>query len=51
MEADEIQQKLSQITASPIGEHLADMVKPTLYLPIHEATAPEQAKPKIYGLD
>jgi hypothetical protein len=51
MEADEVQQKLSQIAASPIGEHLAALVKPTAYLPIHEATAPEPAKPKIYGLD
>ena len=51
MEADEVQQKLSQIAASPIGEHLAALVKPTVYLPIHEATAPVQEKPKIYGLD
>ncbi len=51
MEADEVQQKLSQIAASPIGENLAGLVKPTLYLPIPAATAPELAKPKIYGLD
>lgn len=51
MEADEVQQKLSQIAASPIGENLAALVKPTLYLPIPAATAPELAKPKIFGLD
>ncbi len=51
MEPDEVQQKLSQIAASPIGEHLAGLVKPTLYLPMPAVTAPEQAKPKIFGLD
>lgn len=51
IESEEVQQKLGLIAASPIGEHLAALVKPTCYLPIHDSNVPKQAKPKIYGLD
>lgn len=51
IESEEVQQKLGLIAASPIGEHLTALVKPTRYLPIHDVTVPKQVKPKIYGLD
>jgi hypothetical protein len=51
LEANEVQQKLGPIASSPIGQHMTDLVKPTRYLPVQEATAPKQAKPRIYGLE
>jgi hypothetical protein len=51
IEANEVQQKLDQIAASPVGGNLTALVKPTRYLPVHDASVPKQAKPKIYGLD
>jgi len=51
IESEEVEQKLGLIAASPVGEHLMALVKPTRYLPIHDASVPKQAKPKIYGLD
>ena len=51
IDADEVQQKLDQIAASPIGEHLTALVKSTRYLPMRNTTVPRQTKPVIYGLD
>jgi len=51
IESNEVQQKLVQIAASPVGANLTALVKPTRYLPVHDASVPIQAKPKIYGLD
>jgi len=51
IESHETEQKLGLIVASPIGEHLTALAKPTRYLPIHDASVPKQEKPKIYGLD
>lgn len=51
IEADEVEQKLGQIAASPMGEHLTALLKPTRYLPIHDTSVPKQAKPVIAGLD
>jgi hypothetical protein len=51
IEANEVQRKLGQTAANPMGEYLTGLVKPTRYLPMHEATAPEPAKPVIFGLD
>jgi len=51
IEANEVQQKLGQTAANPMGEYLTGLVKPTRYLPMHEATAPAPAKPVIFGLD
>lgn len=47
MEADEVQQTLGEIAASPLGQQLATLVKAARYLP----TPPKQTKPVIYGLD
>jgi len=51
IEANEVQQKLGQTAANPMGEYLTGLVKPTRYLPMHEATEPKPAKPVIFGLD
>jgi hypothetical protein len=51
IEPDEVQQKLGQVAASPVAEYLTALVKPTRYLPMHDAAVPKQAKPVIYGLD
>jgi hypothetical protein len=51
IEANEVHQKLGQAATSPMGEYLTALVKPTRYLPMHDATVPKQAKPVIYGLD
>ena len=34
-----------------MSEYLTGLVKPARYLPMHQATAPKQAKPVIFGLD
>lgn len=51
IEPDEIQQKLGQVLASPIREYLTAVVRPSRYIPAHEAGVPKQAKPVIQGLD
>ena len=51
MEAEEVQLAFGQITASPLGQRLAALVKAARCLPIHDATAKPRTKPMIYGLD
>jgi hypothetical protein len=51
MEADEVQQKLGEIAASPLGQGLAALVEAARYLPVRDNTVPKQTKPIIYGLD
>jgi hypothetical protein len=51
MEADEVQQKLGQIAASPLGQGLAALVEAARYIPVRDKTVPKQTQPIIYGLD
>lgn len=51
LEAGETQQKLGPIVESPAGQRLAALVQAARYLPVRITTAPDQAKPLIYGLD
>jgi len=50
MEDDELQQKVAQLTDSPLGERLATLVEAARYLP-ERPVIPKSAKPVIYGLD
>jgi hypothetical protein len=49
--ADEAQQTLGHIAASPLGQRLAALVNVGRYLPFRDTTVPSQSKPVIYGLD
>ena len=51
LEAAEVQQKLDEIIDSPLGRHLGMLVKAARYLPAGEATATENTKAVIYGLE
>jgi hypothetical protein len=51
IEADQVRQKLSQIAANVIREHLTALVRPACYLPLRDPTVSKQAKPVIYGLN
>jgi hypothetical protein len=51
MDANEIQQKFSQIATGPLGPSLGAMIDAAHYLPARETQAVEQKKPVIYGLD
>ena len=51
MEAAEMQQKFGPIAASPLGQRLATLIKAAQYLPAADTTAPQHAKPMIYGLE
>ena len=49
--AADVQQKIAEIVASPVGEQLAALVAAARYLRVPETAAPKQTKPVIYGLD
>jgi hypothetical protein len=53
MEADEVKQKFAKISASPLGQSLAALVKAARYIPVRDPqqAKPMQTKPVIYGLD
>jgi len=51
VEAAEVQQKIAEMTAGPLGQSLAALVEAARYLPVRDQTAPKQTKPIIYGLD
>jgi hypothetical protein len=51
MEAAELQQKLGEITAGPLGQSLAALVEAARYLPVRDNTVPKQTQPIIHGLD
>jgi hypothetical protein len=51
MDANEIQQKFSQIATGPLGPSLTAMLDAAHYLPAREAQAPLHKKPVIYRLD
>jgi hypothetical protein len=51
MDADEAQQRIGRIAASPVGLRLAALVKVARYLPVRDTSLPKQTKPVIYGLD
>ena len=51
IEAEELQQKLGEITAGPLGQSLAALVQAARYLPVRDQSVPKQTKPIIYGLD
>jgi len=51
VEAAEVQQKIGEMTAGPLGQSLAALVEAARYLPVRDNTVPKQTKPIIYGLD
>jgi hypothetical protein len=53
MEAGEMKQKFAKITASPLGQGLAALVKSAKYIPVRDPgqAKPAQTKAVIYGLD
>ena len=52
MEADEVNRKVGEIVASPLGERLAVLIEAARYLPAPNTEAvPKRTKPVIYGLD
>ena len=51
MEAGEVQQKVGEVVAGPMGQGLAALVEAARYLPVRDSAAPKQTKPIIYGLD
>ena len=51
IEAAELQQKLGEITAGPLGQSLAALVEAARYLPVRDNTVPKQTQPIIHGLD
>jgi hypothetical protein len=53
LEGDEVQQKVGELAAGPLGQSLAALVEAARYLPepVRDNSAPKQTKPIIYGLD
>jgi hypothetical protein len=51
IEASELQQKFSEVVASPVGDQLAALISAARSLPARDTTAPKQTKPVIYGLE
>jgi len=51
MEAGEVQQKVGEVVAGPLGQGLAALVEAARYLPVRDTAVPKQTKPIIYGLD
>ena len=51
MEGSELQQKVGEITAGPLGQSLAALVEAARYLPVRDNSVPKPTKPVIYGLD
>ena len=51
VEAAEVQQKIAEMTAGPLGQSVAALVEAARYLPVRDNTVPKQTKPIIYGLD
>ncbi len=47
----EVQQRLTELAASPLGERLAALIDIARYLPAPAAPVPAKAKAVIYGLD
>ncbi len=51
MDANDVQQKFSQIASGPLGPSLSAMIDAAHYLPARAAAAPVSKRPVIYGLD
>ena len=51
MDANDVQQKFSQIVSGPLGPSLSAMIDATHYLPVRAAAAPVSKRPVIFGLD
>jgi hypothetical protein len=51
IEPIDVQQRLSQVAASPLGDYFTTLVQMTRHLPGRDGTARTPAKPVIYGLE
>ena len=51
MDANDVQQKFSELIAGPFGPSLAAMIDAAHYLPARETATVKHTKPVIYGLD